>query len=146
MLRAFLLWTAAVLLVLALAWMGAALYVQRSAARDVAALRASVDPATPDKPDFARAFARVKAQGCRALPALMADLRKDLDPFYVELLGYLVLDATLGRRADGEVTPLNRRAFTEEEFERGIDVIRAWWARKGQGYHQPWRFWSTSCR
>jgi hypothetical protein len=141
------LWPVAGLAALGLAWGAGVLYVHWTVRRDVAALRGvRADPT------------RVLLHGCRALPALVAELDPEADAKRLELLSTLILAAVYqshsfeagspnALRVIGDLSPLQvTRGDSAEERRRKCRALRAWWRERAGEYHQAWRFWSAACR
>ena len=154
--RAWILWPAAFLVLLALAWMGAVVYVQAEARRDVETL---LDTARTHAPLYDETK-RVAFQGCRALPALVAALDPDADPARLHHISVTIRWLIVSpyelpfaempsdvKRTWEIVGPLTIDTRDSPEVRaRKIEGLREWWAQEGALYHQPWRFWSKDCR
>ncbi len=77
--------------------------------------------------------------GCRALPALIAELDPALSSYYLCRVSGCITTAS-----DGAAP---RVVFGDDPAQRreSVDTLRAWWARDGGRAHQGWRFWSSRC-
>ena len=78
--------------------------------------------------------------GCRALPALMAELDPRLSPYYLCRVGDCLTEVT-----DGEAP----RAYFDDDparRARAVETLLAWWRAEGAAHHQWWRFWTSRCR
>ncbi len=77
--------------------------------------------------------------GCRALPALVAELDPAHSSYYLCRVAGCITTAS-----DGAAP---RVVFEEDPAQRreAVDTLRAWWDREGGRHHQWWRFWSSSC-
>ena len=145
-----LLWVAAILALIALAWGAAVLYVQAAAARDVAALKRSLRYApNPDGLLCAvydeTTFNRIRdLHGCRALPALVAELDPAADRYWTHTLSNLIRLAVSSSAVRDDLKDIWYDSGDAAECARKIDGLRAWW-KEGNRHHQPWRFWSVRC-
>ena len=131
------------LLLALLAWAAGVLYTQRKVAQAIRHLREEHLHAT--EPGFVRtgglstAVEEVAGLGCRALPALLAELDPDLNPYYLCRVADCLTDVS-----DGTAP----RVFFGEDREgrrRAIDTLRAWWEKDGRRRHAWWRFWTSRC-
>lgn len=153
--RAPLLWTAALICLPLLAWMSAWAWVQFRVQRDVAALREISEPREHppgSERDSAVIIKAVRAHGCRALPALLAELEDDIEPVHAM---YVCTALMLTLNEGGIQTPRDLaemldglprgRPWTHPKLKANRDSVRNWWTRNGEAVHQSWRFWSTAC-
>jgi hypothetical protein len=127
----------------ALVWTAGLLHAQWTVRRAVAHLREEhLESSAPGA--FGRrglpSAREVALLGCRALPALIAELDPRLSPYYLCRVGDCVAEA-----ADGDAP---RVVFEDdpEQRRKAVEVLRAWWAREGPAIHQWWRFWTPRCR
>ena len=124
----------------ALAWAAGIFYYQRKVSRAVAQLRREHLLSTAPGAYVDLPSARdVAALGCRALPALMAELDPGLNPYYLCRVADCLTDLS-----DGEAP---RVVFDEDREGRrkSVDTLRAWWAESGSRRHDWWRFWTSKC-
>jgi hypothetical protein len=77
--------------------------------------------------------------GCRALPALVAELDAARPAGYLCRVEHLLNDAA------GGAAP--RAVFETDPESRARDAarLRDWHRREGGKVHQAWRFWSSRC-
>jgi hypothetical protein len=124
----------------ALVWTAGILYYQRKVARAVGLLRQEHLLATaPGAYAAPPSAGEVAALGCRALPALMAELDPALNPYYLCRVADCLTDLS-----DGEAP---RVVFEEDPAQRrkSVDALRAWWEGGGRRRHDWWRFWTSKC-
>ncbi len=154
--RAWILWPAAILCALALAWLSAIVYVHSKARRDVETLLLAAHKGQ----DLYYETKCVAIQGCRALPALISELDPAADPkrlqHVVATLRWLIVsdyEIPYAREKPPDVARASQALSADfgdldSPAERGrkIDGLRAWWKAEGPGFHEPWRFWSKKCR
>jgi hypothetical protein len=123
-----------------LAWTAGYLRSQRNVARAVELLRREhLHSTLPGGYRDASSAAAIAGLGCRALPALMAELDPDLDPYYLCRVADCLTDVS-----DGTAP----RVFFGEDREgrrRSVDTLRAWWEKDGRRRHAWWRFWTSRC-
>lgn len=121
-----------------LAWSAGVLVYQRKVARAVENLREEHLRSTePGSYPAGGSVAGVLALGCRALPALMAELELDATPYYLCRVNDCLVDLGDSPRVVFDEDREGRR--------RSIDALRAWWERGGRRRHDWWRFWTSKC-
>lgn len=127
----------------ALAWAAGLVHTQRKVGRAIEALRQehlhSPEPGSVRWGGRRTSVEQVAALGCRSLPALMAELEAELNPYYLCRVADCLTDAS-----DGEAP---RVVFDEDpgRRRRSIDTLRAWWEGGGRRRHAWWRFWTSNC-
>jgi hypothetical protein len=163
--RAWLLWTSALLSLIALAWMGAVLVVHVQVGREIAELKRTylADPNSTGQDVFVRwspehrsAFERILDRGCPALRRLIDALDPADDAGYTARVSALirrrVLETHGGRTIGPDGAPLSGMSDlwihgeeAPEERARKIRELRRWWKEEGAARHPAWRFWSGGC-
>ncbi|HEX7898825.1 MAG TPA: hypothetical protein VF950_13760 [Planctomycetota bacterium] len=125
-----------------IAWTAGLFYYQRKVAAAIEHLREEHLRAT--EPGSFRDQARtsvmgITALGCRALPALVAELDPDVSPYYLCRVADCLTDLS-----DGEAP---RVVFEDDPGQRrkSVDALRAWWEGGGRRRHDWWRFWTSKC-
>ena len=156
-------WPVVGLAVVLLGWLGAVLYVTLSARRQVEILRVGYsEPGRLEDLAFSKKFieasSAIPISGCRALPALVAELDPKASPRFLQVASSWTLAAIFQSHYFERGTPQAskvRERFSAlaistddsvEERTRKCSEFRRWWAEEGGSYHHFWRFWSTACR
>jgi hypothetical protein len=123
-----------------LAWAAGILYYQIRVGRAVERLREEHLRSTePGSYQDRSSVEQLAALGCRALPALVAELDPALSPYYLCRVADCLTDLS-----EGEAP---RVVFDEDPARRrkSVDALRAWWAVGGRRRHAWWRFWTSNC-
>ncbi|HEX7900357.1 MAG TPA: hypothetical protein VF950_21495 [Planctomycetota bacterium] len=156
--RAWILWTSALLGLVALAWMGAVVYVDVQAGREIAELQRTYRTSSGGRFERrASPFALILLRGCPALPRLVGALDPADDASYTATLSTLIHSIVTQSHGERTVSPeaANFRmrmidlhidvADPPEERERKIRELRRWWTEEGAARHPAWRFWTSGC-